>query len=997
MKKALPLLICLLHAAFSSLAQLPGPDVIRPFGEQYRQNGSSGIDAGPYSNALSPASEVYGNPPEWAWVEKFGGDGLDFVSAFVQDASGDYYFTGAFSGAITVAGSSFTSQGVQDMFVAKASNNGSVLWMKQFPAGEGESLAGTSIDEDGNGNLYVTGYFSGSTSAFGSTLSTNKPRIAFLARLDDAGNPQWGVSYDQNFNERIGRKIRVVGPNELLLMSKGTRNWSTLAWFNTDGQLISEDLSLEVFADFDVYGDNLYFTGSIIYPTTFGNTTLDPDAAYESVFIIKTSLSGEYEWVQMVPGTENGFNFASSMAVDENGCYISGRNRGPSAFGPDTAPDGQSFFISRLDSDGNFIWASFFEDMAGTSPPLLALDGQSDVVAVGGLAFSLGLPDGTTIESNKESYWLKLDGANGDYLQAEAIDGASNAIGSAADGAIIKAGHLFGDLDLRKIDASGPAVEWSMQSEGQSGRVRGFQESRLAVNESGHAYFTGLFRYDFPAGDTVLFSYNTAGAILKVDDSGQVLWAKSLEADKGTVSIRATALAEDGAFLVGGSFFGTINTPLGAFTGDNPSFIARYASDGTLLSFLTMSSSELWAIEVDTNGDVLVGGTYRNELSIGGQSIQSQGAADAFLAKLTPGLGLVWIKNIGGERDEYAGIVSADEAGNIYCTLEARSVNFTAGEVSLTLQEGDGNIVLVKFGPDGGALWARAYGGGDPAEFLDNYCWPVAMEVDGAGKVYMAGMVGADNDFGGVQLVNSSWQGSITHGYNWFVATLDADGNGLWADNINHRSWIFSAFQLGYDEEGNLYMGGEFRDSVFLLDGAMVLTPDEGAQSNGLLAKYDSNGNLEWLQTMGGDGNRVNAVAVTGEDKLAFGGSFFGDLLVDDQTGLYNSADNLFLASTGGLSTDVRYLSPEHFALAAAPNPFRTALQISLKLEEAQTVHFALYDTRGRMVQAFAPVDLPGSGEHAVSLAPSASLPRGMYFLQVRAGDVVTVKKVEKM
>ncbi|MCB9291061.1 MAG: T9SS type A sorting domain-containing protein [Lewinellaceae bacterium] len=1003
MKNALTLLICLLHLYLFSFAQPSAVTTIKSFDEKGPWPGRGYTVERPPGSPAYSEYDAYGDPPQWEWVQKMGGDGLDQANGFVEAADGDLYITGSFSGEITLGGDSYTSQGYEDMFVAKINNAGSVLWMKQFPAGEREQLVGRSIDLGENGNLYLTGHFTGGTMAFGTPLSTDKPRAAFLARLDGDGNTLWAMEYDYYFAEQRGNKVKVLDSGELLLLTQYSGN-STLGFlskFNASGQAIWEYPDNPIFKDFDVKGSSLFFTGDINTTASFGDIVLDAGDSYGRAFIAKAGLDLTYEWAVVVEAMESGESFPEAIIASEDGCYISGYYRGINLFGDVVAPGTAGFYISKLDGSGNFAWASFGEDIRGASLPRLALDGQANVVAIGRLPFSITLGDGTAISSNKESYWLTLEEATGAYLHAEAIDGEAYAIGTTTSGKVIKAGGLFGDLDLRQFDPTEPSVEWSLQSQGPSGWASAFLEGRLGIDASGDAVFIGTFQYEFPTGDISLFSRHTAGFILKTDESGAVRWANSLSADGGQVLIESGATGSDGAVVVAGNFSGIISTAIGDFTGDNSAFIARYDADGNLLSLFTYSATEpVYAvnIDVDNMGNVLASGRYKGSITIGGQSLQSIDEIDIYLAKFTPGLDLVWVQSIGGESIEYSGIPAADEAGNIYFVVETYSADFNIGSINLSLGEGDGNIVLVQFTPEGEALWAKVFGGGDPTEFLDYDCWPVAMEADGAGHVYMAGFIGADNDFGGVRLVNPYWDGaSITHRLNWFVSKLDADGNVLWATNVNNRTWAYSSFQMDYDEEGNLYLGGEFRDSVYFLDGALAISPEERLQRYGLLAKFDTTGTLEWLKTVEGANVRVEAVAVAQEDQLIIGGDFSRRAAFDEGNALQNYSSNVFLASTGGLATGLKYLDPAYFSLEVSPNPFYSHFQVSLRLEEAQTVRPALFDTQGRMVQAFAPVTLPGNGVQTLSLAPLASLPRGMYFLQVKVGGIVTVKKVEKM
>ncbi|NQU19718.1 MAG: tandem-95 repeat protein [Candidatus Nealsonbacteria bacterium] len=78
------------------------------------------------------------------------------------DSDGDYYVTGSFSGTITINDTvnhvpiTVTSEGYDDIFVAKANSDGLFYWV-QHDGGRRSSSGGEGITVDDEGNVYVTG------------------------------------------------------------------------------------------------------------------------------------------------------------------------------------------------------------------------------------------------------------------------------------------------------------------------------------------------------------------------------------------------------------------------------------------------------------------------------------------------------------------------------------------------------------------------------------------------------------------------------------------------------------------------------------------------------------------------------------------------------------------------------------------------------------------------------------------------------------------------
>jgi uncharacterized protein YjiK len=135
----------------------------------------------------------------WSWVESAGGTSTDAATGIAVDASGNVYITGYFYSTATFGVSSKTSAGSADIFIAKYSNSGTLLWV--------QSVGGTSIDVafgialDASGNVYITGYFY-VTATFGATSKTSVGSAdIFLAKYSNTGTLQWvqsagGTDYD---------------------------------------------------------------------------------------------------------------------------------------------------------------------------------------------------------------------------------------------------------------------------------------------------------------------------------------------------------------------------------------------------------------------------------------------------------------------------------------------------------------------------------------------------------------------------------------------------------------------------------------------------------------------------------------------------------------------------------------------------------------------------------------------------------------------------------
>lgn len=125
------------------------------------------------------------------YAKSIGSSGSDIALSIVNDAAGNVYFAGYFSG-MTIdfdpnAGTSFiTGEGGKDIFVCKLDTAGNFLWAKS--AGGINDDFHSCVVVDASNNLYLTGLFASPTTSFGSISFTN-PNPAtvnmFVAKIDN--------------------------------------------------------------------------------------------------------------------------------------------------------------------------------------------------------------------------------------------------------------------------------------------------------------------------------------------------------------------------------------------------------------------------------------------------------------------------------------------------------------------------------------------------------------------------------------------------------------------------------------------------------------------------------------------------------------------------------------------------------------------------------------------------------------------------------------------
>ena len=131
------------------------------------------------------------------WATDMGGSGGTVGRAIAVDGLGNVYTTGSFTGTTDFDPGSgvfnLTSAGSSDVFVSKLSSTGSLTWADRM-GGSGTDV-GYGIAVDGSGNVYTTGYFSGTadfdpgTGVFNLTSAGSDD--VFVSKLSSAGGFVW--------------------------------------------------------------------------------------------------------------------------------------------------------------------------------------------------------------------------------------------------------------------------------------------------------------------------------------------------------------------------------------------------------------------------------------------------------------------------------------------------------------------------------------------------------------------------------------------------------------------------------------------------------------------------------------------------------------------------------------------------------------------------------------------------------------------------------------
>ena len=220
------------------------------------------------------------------------------------------------------------------MLIAKFDGGGSVLWAKM--AGGPSQDRGQAIAVDRLGNFAITGHFFDSIAFDGTTLTSEGGSDIFVAMYDAFGDFLWarrlGTSANMEFGEDIAfdhaGNVIVIGNafayNHDILLAKFDKDGNQL-WSWMDGGTGS-NIGYGVTVNEE---NHIFITGKItpVGTTTFGSTVLTP-VGEADVVVARFDPDGNPLWVQHA-GSETS-EWGQSIALDGFGnCYVSGNYEGP--------------------------------------------------------------------------------------------------------------------------------------------------------------------------------------------------------------------------------------------------------------------------------------------------------------------------------------------------------------------------------------------------------------------------------------------------------------------------------------------------------------------------------------------------------------------------------------------------------------------------------------------------------------------------------------------
>jgi hypothetical protein len=383
------------------------------------------------------------------------------------------------------------------IFILKLDNTGDLVWVKQIGGSNHDN--GESIKVDNSGNVYITGFFSGTVDfdpgpdTFNLTTSGN--RNMFIQKLNDLGDLVWVKQIEGN-DTNLGESVFIDNLENVYVTG--------------------------------------YFEGAADFDPGPNTLSLNSNGG-QDIFILKLDDSGNFVWAKQMGG--NSFDMGESIAVDNLGnVYTTGFFEGAVDFDPglDTlkysSNGDRDIFVQKLDNSGDLVWV---KQMGGGGPDIgeaLVLDTFGNIYTTGTFRFSADFDPGfdtLLLNSNgdRDIFIQKLDNS-GDLVWVKQMGGVffdkGQSITVDDQGNIYTTGYFRGivdfdpgvdtfnltsfvgdrDIFIQKLDASGNFV-----GVGHVGGPDREEGKSIAIDNLTNIYVTGYF-YDSVDFDPGTDSFN---------------------------------------------------------------------------------------------------------------------------------------------------------------------------------------------------------------------------------------------------------------------------------------------------------------------------------------------------------------------------------------------------------------------------------------------------------------------------------------------------------
>lgn len=581
------------------------------------------------------------------------------------------------------------SDNTNDGYIIKYNTKGSILWSKQLIVNDGSNINIYHVHFDNDGNLLVSGTFTGKFQTGGNYITSYSNDDIFLIKYDINGNYIWS---------------KVGGGNDVEYMA-----------------MVETDAS-----------NNIYLTGEFhSNPFNLGDYTLNINPGVDgSTVLVKLDAAGNTQWAKTygeVEGSTFSDGWPVDIRVDDSGnSYLWGWSRIFSKFGsyqmisPFTTTCNYLFYLCKIDTNGDVAWAKgiYEQTQDFNYGDLLDLDASGNIYVGGHLKDTISIDGNIYYNEGIQDLFIAKYDNNGNFSWFTKVPSMYtssypfNALAAFSEDVLVAVGENSREMSFGSYTFSPTSTNAFMATLGTMTPV---PVSTLTLEPSSLDLLVG------GAGSQLI------ATITPVNASNQaIMWTTSdstvaIVNSEGFVSPVNAGVATITAVTVDGG-----QTALCNVTVNSPSVFPT--DDWTrLLSYGGYSPQQGNAVYTNTNG-LYMAATISGTVTLEGVTYTSIGVRDLLVAKYNLSGDPLFIKQFDAQTDGLMVplTINSDDAQNIYVA------GFFLGSATVggdNVTAADQNAFVMKLDADGNGLWISSYSVGS-SDVISS------LSIDGSGNVY---------------------------------------------------------------------------------------------------------------------------------------------------------------------------------------------------------------------------------------------------------------------
>jgi len=384
-------------------------------------------------------------------------------------------------------------------------------------------------------------------------------------------------------------------------------------------------------------------------------------------------------------------------------------------------------------------------------------------------------------------------------------------------------------------------------------------------------------------------------ALVKLDPSGDLVWAASLDA-KGSPSSVVRLIhavdADQNVYLVG-DFRGTVdfdpgpgmmNVTSSQAGAEYSVYLSKLNSAGELQWVRTLDGGLIPSqLVLDGEGNLVIAAGFTPESNAspidadpgpGEFLVQPIGIQDQLLLKYSPDGDFLWARQLGGVGATVSGLasVAVDGHGDVFVAATywgSVDLDPGAGVHLATNRDANDDGLVVRLNSEGDFVWAYVTEGDGSARFRD-------IETAGDGSIVVSAYFKGTVDFQPGSGSHSLTSMGVYH--NGLVLKLESDSSLLWARQYGSNGQTLGR-GVDIDQEGNIYLTGNFgaygpSDFDPGPDAYDLVSPSD--YTTGYVLSLAEGGDFRWAVPLGGNSGwtGVESVSVTPEGDVHVSGAF---------------------------------------------------------------------------------------------------------------------------